>query len=343
MRAVNAMRKANLDLCRVLSCFTVVTAHAAQLFWDFNPASPVWAVWNFLSLAYRCCVPLFFMISGALLLGRDTMDFGRHLRRIGRFALLFYLWSAICYGLDALFFHVWSAEGDLVGLILAGYYHEWFLPALVMCYFALPLLHGFLHGDMALARRGVLLLCVPVVLLSTLEPLPQKPHLLAVFLAPWRLSDLRYLIYFLLGWLLETRPLSRRGERLLVLAALASLLAFAWLNRRYALAAGHAVDVAYGFLMLPAAVCAACVFSLCRRALSLSPGTAGLLHELSGYTLGIYLMHPIFMEILRGSNFDFRAHSALWLYPACTLGFLLPSFAITRVLKKLPVLRKLVS
>ena len=337
------MRKVNLDLCRVLSCFTVVMLHAAQLFWDFNPASPVWAVWNLLSLAFRCCVPLFFMISGALLLEREAMELGRHLRRIGRFVLLFYLWSAICYGLDTLFFHVWTTEGDLVPLVLAGYFHEWFLPALVLCYCALPLLHGFLHRNTALARQGVLLLCVPVVLLSTLEPLPQKPPLLAALLFPWHLSDLRYLVYFLLGWLLETRPLSRRGLRRLALAALASLLIFGWMNRRFALAAGHAVDATYGYLALPAALCAACVFSLCRCARRLSAHAAGLLHELSGYTLGVYLMHPVFMEMLRGSHFNFAAHSALWLYPACTLGFLLPSLALTGLLKKLPLLRRLVS
>lgn len=337
------MRKVHLDLCRVLSCIIVVTAHAAQLFWDFDPFSPPWRFWNFISLCYRCSVPLFFMISGALLLGRPRLDLKKHLRHMGRFTLLFYLWSAICYGLDALVFHVWTGEGSLPVLILSGYYHEWFLPALVLCYFALPLLHGFLHGDRALAGRGVLLLCAPVVLIATLEPLPQKPPLLAAFLSAWDLSYLRYLMYFLLGWLLETRPLSRRAERPLGLAALCSLLFFAWVNRRYALAAGHAVDVTYGFFALPAALCAAWVFSLCRRAEGFPPKVSAFLYALSPYTLGVYLTHPIFIGLLRGARLNLADYSAVWLYPVCTLCFLLLSLGLTWVLKKLPLLRNLVS
>ena len=75
------MRKAGLDICRVFAIAVVVLVHTVMLFWDFDPASPVWAVWNFLSLAVRFGVPLFFMLSGALLLGRERLDFRRHLRR----------------------------------------------------------------------------------------------------------------------------------------------------------------------------------------------------------------------------------------------------------------------
>ena len=94
------MRRPELDLCRGIACLAVVLIHTVMLFWDFDPASPVWAVWNFLSLAVRFGVPLFFMLSGALLLGRERLDFRRHLRRIGHLLLLFYVWSALCRVLD---------------------------------------------------------------------------------------------------------------------------------------------------------------------------------------------------------------------------------------------------
>ena len=62
------MRRAELDLCRVIACLAVAAIHTAMLFWDFSPAAPAWAFWNLFSLAVRFGVPLFFLLSGALLL-----------------------------------------------------------------------------------------------------------------------------------------------------------------------------------------------------------------------------------------------------------------------------------
>ena len=82
------MRKAGLDLCRILACLAVVTVHTVMLFWDIDPAAPAWAVWNCLTLVVRLGVPLFFVISGALLLGREKLDLRRHLRRTLHLILL---------------------------------------------------------------------------------------------------------------------------------------------------------------------------------------------------------------------------------------------------------------
>ena len=42
------MRKASLDVCRVLACMAVVLGHTGMLFWEFDPSSPTWAVYNLL-------------------------------------------------------------------------------------------------------------------------------------------------------------------------------------------------------------------------------------------------------------------------------------------------------
>ena len=53
------MRRAELDLCRVIACLAVAAIHTAMLFWDFSPAAPAWAFWNLFSLAVRFGVPSF--------------------------------------------------------------------------------------------------------------------------------------------------------------------------------------------------------------------------------------------------------------------------------------------
>ena len=337
------MRDLSLDLSRVLACIAVVATHTLMLFWDFDPARPLWAVYNFLALALRCCVPLFFLVSGALLLGREELPRPKLLRRVLHLTLLFYVWSLICRGIDAGFLHLWEAEGDFVSLVLAGYYHLWFLPAMALCSCALPLLHGLAYGKKDEVFFGALLLLALVLLLSTLEAIPVKSARLAAFLSAWRLRDLRYLIYMPVGWLFSRRRLTGRQLTALGLAALAALLVSARLNRVLALRAGMAVDTLYGNLTVSAGLTALFLFCLCRRLKSLPERAARLLRTLSDCSLGVYLMHPILIDALRSRHLDLAQYSAAWLLPLCLLCFLLGSFALSRALRRIPFLRQLVS
>ena len=53
------MRKTNLDLIRVIAIMAIVLGHTIMLFWDFNPASPAWGVYNMLWLFVRGFLMLF--------------------------------------------------------------------------------------------------------------------------------------------------------------------------------------------------------------------------------------------------------------------------------------------
>jgi surface polysaccharide O-acyltransferase-like enzyme len=270
------------------------------------------------------------------------LDLRKHLLRITRFVLLFYVWSLICYGLDAVFFHVWTPGQDFVSLVLAGYYHEWFLPALILCYCAVPLLHGLLHADRSETRRGALLLASVVVLLAALSLVPGKAPRFSAALGAFPLSALLYLVYLLLGWYLSKRAPSGPVLALLGVLFLAALLVFAELNRRYAVGIGEAAGRYYGYLTPSAALGAVFFFCLCLR---LEPALkqGGLLRTLSECCFGIYLIHPVFIDLLRSLRLDFARYSALWLLPLCYVCFLLLSFAAAWVLRRIPLLRRLVS
>ena len=330
------MRKAGFDLARIVAIAGAVLVHTVMLFWDFDPTVPTWRVYNYLSLTGHFCIPLFFMISGALLLGRETLDFRRHLRRTGHFVLLFYVWSLLCWGVDVLWLHVWTSGEKLLPLVLGGYYHLWFLPALVLCYCAVPLLHGLLHQNAENARKGAWLVCAVVTGLTTLSSLQNTWPALGEALRPWQVSDLQYLVCFLLGWLLRDRRLSPRRLTYLGLATLAVQLLFAWLNRRYAIAAGYAIGVYYGDLQ------AAFIFCL-RQSLEarLAPA-AGVLRTLSSCAFGVYLLHPLCIDALRAQHLDFRDYNTFWFFPACYLGFVLLPLGMTLLLRKIPLLKKLV-
>ena len=336
------MRRSGLDLCRVFAISVVVLVHTVMLFWDFDPAVTTWAFYNYISLVGHFSIPLFFMLSGALLLGREKLDLKKHLTRALRFVLLFYVWSLICYGLDARFFHIWSQDGDFLSLVLAGYFHEWFLPALTLCYCAIPLLHGILYREEKEVRVGILLLSALVVLLSDLPGFPFKPPIISEFLRPWKLSDLRYLLYFLLGWYLNGRKLSGRALTLLGAAALATQLFLCHINRRYAISVGYAIGIYYGNFTSSAVLTAAFVFCLCQRIETVPPRAAKALKLLASCSFGVYLMHPIVIDALRSLQLDFTQYGTYWFLPACYLSILLLPLAATLLLQKIPLLKNLV-
>ena len=337
------MRKADLDVCRVLACMMVVLGHSGMLFWDFDPSSPVWALYNLLCVFLRSSVLLFFMVSGVLFLGREKMDFFKQLKRAGHMLALYYIWSLILNGIDALFLHYWTHGEAFLPTVLRGYFHLWFLPTMAMCYCALPLLHGMLHGDAANAKRGAILLAAIVCVYATLDAVPDKPAWLCALIAPYAFRYYRYFVMMPLGYVLYKETLSRKQLAALGAAALAAVLLIAFLNRRYAVSIGAASDVLYEDMAVSSVLTACFLFCLCKHIETLPPKLWGFVKTFSAASFGMYLMHPIFIDAVRSQHFDLTKYSAVWLYPLSYACFLLIPLGLSRVMLKIPGLRKLVT
>ena len=68
-------RDYSLDILRILACVMVVGIHTTMEGWyNISPRSYNWIVLNFYDTLVRPAVPLFFMISGALFLSKDSID-----------------------------------------------------------------------------------------------------------------------------------------------------------------------------------------------------------------------------------------------------------------------------
>lgn len=167
-------RMAELDLLRCLAILMVVTLHAAAPLLS-DPAlmgTPAWYFCLLLDPFSRTGVPLFFMLSGFLLL-RDprTLQVAPfYRRRIPRLAVPLVLWNLIYALADA-----WSARRPfspleyLEGLLDRGcYYHIWFIYLLLGLYLLAPFLKRIVDHA---SGREVLLLIGIILLPTTLLPL----------------------------------------------------------------------------------------------------------------------------------------------------------------------------
>ena len=88
----------NLELIRMISFVLVIAIHVTNYFCRAYGKIPQGEYLFSLALdtAARVSVPCFFMISGALLLGREE-PVSKHISRLIRFVIVLVVWSAIYY------------------------------------------------------------------------------------------------------------------------------------------------------------------------------------------------------------------------------------------------------
>lgn len=336
------MRKYSLDVCRAVACILVLVVHTLVLFNGEDPTTNTWAVANYCHTALRICVTLFFMISGALILGREKLDIRKHLKRTLNFFILHAVWGFILASLDNCFWHVWYNNANLTQLIFGSYYHLWYLAATVLCYIFLPLLHSAIHRT-GLDTKYCFGLVVFTILVVNAKYLPNKPEWLELLLGNFDLAYLKYLVYFFLGWWLSQRKLNAKQLSLLALASFIGVTIYAWLNRRYSINIGEPSALFYDFLSPAMVLLTSLVFGLCMHVKTVPKCLLGIIDEFLACSFGIYLIHVPITTMIKASGFDLSQYSMFVLAPIIFVLLLTISFAMVFVLRRIPLAKKLVA
>lgn len=149
-------RKSYLDFLRILSMFMVVLIHVigSTFFALEDVTSSLWCQFNLVESAIRWCVPVFVMISGALLLDPEKeltihMIWSKYIRRV---ATAFVFWSAVYAAID---FVKYPRNLDLVHqvldfaitVILKPADHLWFVYMIIGLYIITPMLRKIVGGS----------------------------------------------------------------------------------------------------------------------------------------------------------------------------------------------------
>lgn len=118
-------RKLHLDVLRILAIVLVVFNHSPACIFPSYAATPAFAYYGMLVLDICCkiAVPLFFMISGALLLGRDESMSRLFSKRVMRFLIVIVAYGVLQYG-----FFIWTTHGEMLWswkLLVRAIYSGW--------------------------------------------------------------------------------------------------------------------------------------------------------------------------------------------------------------------------
>ena len=359
----------SLDLIKTVAVLCICDLHFP---WcgdmEFSPHMAFLpAVRRFLFAFNACAVPLFMAVNGALLLNRP-FDGKKHLKNTAVLFFQYVFWRAVTILLIGLYqgldFSAYNLTTWVNVLVLLQDFpavnvnHLWFMPMLICLYVWLPALHSlFSRLDekdgrwLLLPLMGVLLIfCFLWEDLMLLQPV--IPFFSAAKLGGWQLflplSGTRYcsmLFYFLLGGLLVRT--SEKVRRVPVWGCIAGitaalvLLYLEWrLNSSYS---GETYDnVFLSYDNLPSVLLTAAVFILALKsenALKKHRGLCRMLETVGSNTMSVYYLHwvlaaTVLEQFHIANGLLFNLLKAALLTAVCTL--------ISLLLKKIPVLRKLV-
>jgi len=345
----------DVDLIRTIAILGVLLLHAANdlTIQQLNDLEIFrWVTVDIYQSLGRVGVPLFIMLSGALLLApkkenESMRDFFK--KRWVRVGLPFVFWAAIYFLWEIFVNHQAVTVNFFVDGILTGpYFHFWYIYMLLGLYLLTPVLRVVIAN----ARREVLKLFLAVWFAGT-AILPVVALLTPYHLDPNVLTVPLYVGIYVLGIYL----LDAQVKKSYLVAAIGSGVALTAIFT-YALAATIGGATMFYFQDYSSATMILTSASLFLLLISYPlsspqpPKTGGtslgrkLLHLVSENTLAIYFLHLIVIEIFQQGFLGFAVNGntvnsivGVPLMVALTLGLCL---AIVLPLKRVPYLKKLI-
>lgn len=322
-------RKANIDLLRTISAAAVVILHTAVApIGNCNSAVP-FLTNRILTIVHSLtlwAVPVFFIITGYCLLLKPECDYKYCFRHILRFvAVLFTV--GLFYALSE---EVYSARTVNAAIVLnalrnviAGrlWDHMWFIYAIIGIYLVMPVIHTFIRSE----RTGSFVLTGLLFVFNILLPTIESRIPIGV-----EFPFGGHLFYVCFGGLISKYGIQKRGR---IIICIAGLISSVFVAVHYDGQTAKPVD------LLAVCFISSAIFLIFSR-LEITEKT--FLLTLSKCTYGIYLFHPLFINIaLKVLKIDFIFSAPYIKLPLLALVAFTLSFALTYLLKKLPLVSKL--
>ena len=346
MEQTGSQRVACYDVLRVAATFAVVALHLSAQHWaDTDIYSTAWQAFNLYDSLVRWTVPVFVMISGVFFLA-GAQSLRQILRKnVLRIVTAFVFWSAL-YAAYAYFFNK-CALSTAVTLFFSGHYHMWFLFMIVGLYLIVPLLRPIVQNE-TLMRYFLLLaflftfLLPQLALFTSFVSHEASTVIRTVIMYSYCFFPLGFTIYFVGGYYLSRRNFSRREEIVLycvgIAALLFSIIAPAVLSR----AQGAPNATFYNYNDLNVLCTSVPIFVFAKQHLNfprMGEKTYALLRKLSKYSFGVYLVHPMVIELLQHFGIDTFSCNAFFSVPLLAVFVFAVSTLISALLNVIPFIK----
>ncbi|MEO5956722.1 MAG: acyltransferase family protein [Nitrospiraceae bacterium] len=337
--AALAQRSGSFDVIRVSACLAVVLLHlaATTVMQPEQLGTISWHMANFIDSAMRWAVPVFVMLSGALLLDEKKQTSPREFwtRRMNRLLPALLFWSAVYLAWRAFFWHQPLTLNTIALDLIAGrpYIHLYFLFLIAGLYLVTPFL------AMAATSLDSKHLSQAILVMAALALGANLADFLATSIFTMFVP---YIAYYFAGLYCVRVLASSPGPYGLLLAgAIATtILLTAFLVSVKGLN-DHWAFYFYEDFSPTIMVMAVTLFMVLLRA-TFSPIILSVAQRLAPLTLGVYVAHPIIVELLRNLYHTtmpamFRP---LYYIPITFAATIVITFAAVALMQKAPILRR---
>lgn len=341
-----------LEVLRVVACLAVVMIHASCVYLGKDMGSFNYWVGNVLDGMSRVAVPLFVMISGALMLDEKYAYKAEKLKKhIVKLAVFFVFWSAFYTLIFGIVVQAMKGEPinvlDIIVSLVKGHYHLWFIYLIIGLYLILPLLRLWVKK----VNKKYVQYFIVLSMIFTFA-LPQIiqvggyynggfgvfKELLENKIALYYVGG--YTTYFLLGWYLNNFDLKKKK----LIYCLGIIGAFVTIMGTYVLfvTTGRALQL-YNNLGLNVLFMSIALFVFIRNRFSgAGVKERGMVKVVSKYSLGIYAIHALIVEVAYLALDRIGSSLAIINIPIVFVLAFSISLLLSFIASKIPLLKRLV-
>ncbi|WP_165852015.1 acyltransferase [Mucilaginibacter terrenus] len=331
---------------RLIAILAVVALHTASpLLFAYNSVSVSdWIAGDLYNALTRFAVPVFVMITGALLLGREYDLFVFLRKRLGRLILPFLFWSLVYityryYNEEFVFTgKIWTDVRFVLHQLKTGsYYHMWYIYQLIGLYLFIPVLSKFVRN----ATEKELLYFLAVWFFAMLF---SRPYLSSLETAVDLHNFSGYIGYMVLGYYVSNKKVRLYGIELiaaLLFICLATIIAAGTYYRQVKF---HELSTYFYEPLGPFVILlsASALIKAKNTVVKIAQPIQVFLDNASKSTLGIYFCHPLVLNFFELNRITYAAFNSIVSIPTIALACFLISWLLIWVMRKIPLLKYLV-
>ncbi|QQV02147.1 MULTISPECIES: acyltransferase [Chryseobacterium] len=322
-----------IHILRATATFAVIVLHCTIPYGNnYDPQNINWLIATFVNSNVRFCVPIFLMLSGVLLLGKNysLSDFLK--KRISRILLPFLFWSIIYFFMTSpVRSNITQLSFDFFKAMKSGTcYHLWYIYMIIGVYLFLPIINKWISN----ASKKEILFYLILWLLVLLIDLPVINRLYTVI-------DLRYfsgfLGYVIFGFYLYRYSKAKTNTWIFIILFIAGNFLTFSLIYIFSKADGAVNKTFYSYLTPNIILSSYSIFMLFKNKKIKESWLTKIMEIISKYSYGIYLCHVFSMMILPKMGIVMKTSYAFVNILGTAFLSLALSLAVVLVLNKLPL------
>lgn len=278
---------------RILATFSVILIHiSGPEVVKFGKISNFdWNVANFYDSISRYAVPIFFMISGALLLGKtfEIKDFLKN--RLGKIIPPFLFWSLFYSLVNRYFFthEAFNLSKVVKDVFYGSEYHLWFVYVLIGLYLIAPIFQKWIQFSKKNELQYFLIIWIITLLLTIPGVAIYFPKINFIYFSG-------FLGYFILGYYLKNHVKCPNWITYILIFIGVTITIFG--TYYFTHQSNKFYDYFYEYLSINALLVSVGVFLLFNKIENVNEKIKPMMSNLNECSFGIYLIHPFIINIL---------------------------------------------